>query len=236
MERSAYPIAPGIPQTAGSIRPVGLQQFEERLERLVEGTLSRPFRTTLQPVEIGRRLTREMDLQRRVGVRGMIAPNVFSISLSPQDVERLSSHIDALIRELVITAKEHAREEQYRFMGPVEVEVFRSARLKPGRLAVVAEVREGDLPAELVLADGTRRSLGEAPCVIGRMPDCGIVLSDPNVSRHHAQVVREGDRYAIADLGSTNGTKVNGVPVRTQVLESGDEIMVGSTRIRFESA
>ena len=107
--------------------------------------------------------------------------------------------------------------------------------MKPGRLTVVAEVREGDLPAELVLTDGTRRALGEAPCVIGRMPDCGIVLSDPNVSRHHAQVVRQGDRYAISDLGSTNGTKVNGIPVRTQLLEPGDEVMVGSTRIRFES-
>ena len=49
---------------------MGLQQFEERLERLVEGTLAKPFRSNLQPVEIGRRLTREMDLHRRVGVRG----------------------------------------------------------------------------------------------------------------------------------------------------------------------
>ncbi|MCX6512983.1 MAG: DUF3662 and FHA domain-containing protein [Actinobacteria bacterium] len=215
---------------------MGLKQFEERLERLVEGTLSRPFRTTLQPVEIGRRLTREMDLQRKVGVKGMIAPNAFSISLSTQDVDRLSGHLDALIHELVVAAKEHALEEQYAFVGPVEVEVFRSARLKAGRLAVVAEVREGDLPAELILSDGSRRALGESPCIIGRMPECGVVLSDPNVSRHHAQVQREADHYVVSDLGSTNGTKVNGIPMRSQTLNAGDEIMVGSTRIRFESA
>ena len=58
---------------------MGLQQFEERLERLVEGTLAKPFRSNLQPVEIGRRLTREMDLHRRVGVRGLIAPNAFAV-------------------------------------------------------------------------------------------------------------------------------------------------------------
>ena len=79
---------------------MGLQQFEERLERLVEGTLAKPFRTNLQPVEIGRRLTREMDLHRRVGVRGLIAPNVFTVSLSPTDADRFSSFIEALIREL----------------------------------------------------------------------------------------------------------------------------------------
>ena len=62
---------------------MGLQQFEERLERLVEGTLAKPFRSNLQPVEIGRRLTREMDLHRRVGVRGLIAPNAFAVTLAP---------------------------------------------------------------------------------------------------------------------------------------------------------
>ena len=67
---------------------MGLQQFEERLERLVEGTLAKPFRSNLQPVEIGRRLTREMDLHRRVGVRGLIAPNAFAVTLSPADVDR----------------------------------------------------------------------------------------------------------------------------------------------------
>src|SRR5580704_4067633 len=56
---------------------MGLQQFEQRLERLVEGAFSKALRGGLQPVEIARRLTREMDLLRRVGVRGLIAPNDF---------------------------------------------------------------------------------------------------------------------------------------------------------------
>ena len=65
---------------------MGIKRFEGRLERLVEGSLARPFRSTLQPVEIGRRLTREMDLQRRVGPRGLlVAPNSFTITLSPVD-------------------------------------------------------------------------------------------------------------------------------------------------------
>jgi hypothetical protein len=216
---------------------MGLQQFEERLERLVEGTLAKPFRSNLQPVEIGRRLTREMDLHRRVGVRGLIAPNAFSVTLSPADVSRFSNFIDALSRELSDAAREHARVESYSFVGQVEVEIFEGSNLKPGRFTVTAEVREGEdggFLAELVLPDGRRIPVGSEPVVIGRLPECEVVLSDSNVSRRHAEIRRKDDGVFVTDLGSTNGTRVNGAPVREQLLTSGDEVSVGSTKIIFE--
>jgi hypothetical protein len=215
---------------------MGLQQFEERLERLVEGTLAKPFRSNLQPVEIGRRLTREMDLHRRVGVRGLIAPNAFAVTLSPADVDRFSNFIDALSRELSDAAREHARVESYSFVGPVEVEIFEGSSLKAGRFTVVAEVRESEdgVLAELVLPDGRRVPIGSEPLVIGRLPECGVVLQDTNVSRRHAELRRSGDEVVLTDLGSTNGTRVNGAPIREQVLGRGDEVSVGSTRLIFE--
>ncbi|MGA2305229.1 MAG: DUF3662 and FHA domain-containing protein [Acidimicrobiales bacterium] len=216
---------------------MGLQQFEERLERLVEGTLAKPFRSNLQPVEIGRRLTREMDLHRRVGVRGLIAPNAFAVTLAPADVERFSNFIDALSRELSDAAREHAKNEGYLFVGPVEVEIFEGSTLKSGRFTVEAEVREdadGGFLAELVLTDGRRVQVGSEPLVIGRLPECGVVLADSNVSRRHAELRRSGDSVVLTDLGSTNGTRVNGAPIRERVLVSGDEVSVGSTRLIFE--
>ena len=216
---------------------MGLQQFEERLERLVEGTLAKPFRSNLQPVEIGRRLTREMDLHRRVGVRGLIAPNAFAVTLAPADVQRFSNFIDALSRELSDAAREHAKNEGYLFVGPVEVEIFEGSTLKAGRFTVEAEVREdadGGFLAELVLTDGRRVQIGSEPLVIGRLPECGVVLADSNVSRRHAELRRSGDSVVLTDLGSTNGTRVNGAPVRERVLVSGDEVSVGSTRLIFE--
>jgi hypothetical protein len=214
-----------------------LQQFEERLERLVEGTLSKPFRSNLQPIEIGRRLTREMDLHRRVGVHGLIAPNSFSVTLSPADVERFANFIDALSRELADAAREHARTEGYSFVGPVDVQVYEGSRLRPGRFVVTAEVVEGpeESPyAELVLPDGSRVALGDGPAILGRLPECDVVLGDPNVSRRHAEFRRTSDGVVVTDLGSTNGTRVNGVPVREHLLVSGDEITVGSTTLVFE--
>jgi hypothetical protein len=216
---------------------MGLQQFEERLERLVEGTLAKPFRSNLQPVEIGRRLTREMDLHRRVGVRGLIAPNVFAVTLSPTDVSRFANFIDALSRELSDAAREHARIESYSFVGPVEVEIFEGSSLRPGRFTVTAEVREGEnggVLAELVLPDGRRVSMGAEPLVIGRLPECDVVLADSNVSRRHAELRRKDDGVFVIDLGSTNGTRVNGTRVREQLLHNGDEVTVGSTRLTFE--
>ncbi len=221
----------------GLIEPMGLQQFEERLERLVEGTLSKPFRSSLQPVEIGRRLTREMDLHRRVGVRGLIAPNSFTVTLSPAEVDRFANFIDALSRELADAAREHARIEGYTFVGPVDVQVYEGAGLRPGRFVVASEVVEGpeESPhAELVLPDGSHVTLGDGTVTLGRLPECDVVLNDPNVSRRHAEVRRTADGVVVTDLGSTNGTRVNGMPVREQELVSGDEITVGSTTLVFE--
>ena len=92
-----------------------------------------------------------------------------------------------------------------------------------------------ELPfAELVLPEGERVTVGPDPVVIGRLPECAVVLNDPNVSRRHAEVRHTGDAVVVTDLGSTNGTKVNGVTVREQHLASGDEITVGSTTLVFE--
>jgi hypothetical protein len=216
---------------------MGLQKFEERLERLVEGTLVKPFRSNLQPIEIGRRLTREMDLHRRVGVHGLIAPNSFTVTLAPADVDRFANFVDALSRELADAAREHARAEGYSFVGPVDVQIYEGTRLRAGRFTITADVVEGDEGvafAELVLPEGGRITVGADPVVIGRLPECTVVLGDPNVSRRHAEIRHVGDAIVVTDLGSTNGTKVNGVQVREQHLASGDEITVGSTTLVLE--
>ena len=216
---------------------MGLQQFEERLERLVEGTLAKPFRSNLQPIEIGRKMTREMDLHRRVGVHGLIAPNSFSVTLASADVDRFANFIDALSRELADAAREHARIEGYTFVGPVDVQIFEGTKLRPGRFSIAAEVVEGTEGvafAELIMPDGGRINVGADPVVIGRLPECTIVLADPNVSRRHAELRRVGNTVVVTDLGSTNGTRVNGKGVREQNLASGDEVTVGSTTLVFE--
>ena len=218
---------------------MGLQQFEERLERLVEGTLAKPFRSNLQPVEIGRRLTREMDLHRRVGVRGLIAPNVFTVTLAPADVDRFANFIDALVPGAGRRRPGARQDRGLHLRRPGGGPHLRGHPAAGG--PIQRDHRGPGGPrraglAELFLPDGGRVPLGGDPVVIGRLPECAVVLPDPNVSRRHAEIRRVGDAVVVTDLGSTNGTRVNGIPVREQHLASGDEITVGSTTLVFEQA
>jgi pSer/pThr/pTyr-binding forkhead associated (FHA) protein len=87
----------------------------------------------------------------------------------------------------------------------------------------------------IYLEDGRRVQIGEDPLVIGRMPECDVPLSDANVSRRHAEVRRQGTGFVVVDLGSTNGTRVNGAQVKERLLNNGDEITVGATKLRFEA-
>jgi len=216
---------------------MGLQRFERSLERLVEGTFAKVFRSGLQPVELGRRLAREMDLRRTVGVHGVVAPNQFSIALSKSDAEQLDPMKDALKRELIEAAREHARSERYVFVGQVTVDIDTDPSLTPGMFLVHGEMAEapGGVLGALTFSDGRRVELTEKPVSIGRLPECDVALPDPNVSRRHAEVRRHGSDFILVDLGSTNGTKVNGTWVSGErKLNDGDEINFGATVIHFE--
>ena len=218
---------------------MGLQQFERRLERLVEGVFAKAFRSGLQPVELGRRLAREMDLHRTVGLRGTIAPNHFEIALATADHTRFASFAEALVRDLADAAREHAKDEGYVFVGPVEVELQEDSSLSTGMFLLAGEVREGPgggPVGALALPDGERVPLGDDPVVVGRLADCDVVLADPNVSRRHAEFRREGNDFVVVDLDSTNGLKVNGARTRERRLVDGDEVTVGSTVLRFEAS
>ncbi len=217
-------------------KAMGLQQFERRLERMVEGAFAKAFRGELQPIEIGRRLTREMDLRRSVSVRGIVAPNAFVVVLSDEDYERFSTFQEAFLKELTELGREHARNEGYTLLGPITVGFGADPKLARSTFEISAEVEDNAeaVAGFLVLPDGRRVGVTSEPVTIGRMPDCVIALSDANVSRHHAEVRRERDEVIVTDLGSTNGTRVNGAPVHHRQLTDGDVITVGRTALRFE--
>jgi hypothetical protein len=219
---------------------MGIRGFERRLERMVEGAFARAFKSGLRPVELGRRLVREMDDNRSVSVRGAtLVPNEFTVHLSASDLEQFEGVQDSLARELCDAAREHARDEGYAFMGPVEVLLVEDERLRTGAFQIDGRMVEGEGGAgagSIVLPSGDRFSLTESIITIGRHPDSNLVLADPNVSRNHAEIRPQGDRFVVVDLGSTNGTKVNGVRVTTQLLDDGDEVAFGNTRMRFEAS
>jgi hypothetical protein len=222
------------------VAAVGISGFERRLERMVEGTFSRLFRSGLRPVEIGRKLTREMDNDRSVGVDGaVLVPNDFTVSISNEDHAQFEEIHETLRRELADAAREHARDEKYRFMGPVRVELVADPAVRTGAFAIGARMKEGEGgvgAGSLVLPSGDRWELQNEVVTIGRLPECSITIEDKNVSRHHAEIRPSGDAFVLVDLGSTNGSRVNGVRVDRHQLDDGDRISIGNIDLGFEAS
>jgi hypothetical protein len=218
---------------------MGLKGFERRLERLVEGVFARAFKSSLRPVELGRRLIREMDDQRTVNVQGNVAaPNHFTITLGPDDYTQFAEIEESLLRALADEARNHAREQSYVFMGPVEVLLKQDADLGVGSFGLSARFKEGaggTAGGSVVLEDGRRFPLSDVPLTIGRATDATVRVSDTSASRRHAEIRPAGGGWAVVDLGSTNGTRVNGAPITERRLQDGDTITVGDATLRFEA-
>ena len=228
-----------------------LRDFERRLGNMVEGFFATAFRSGLQPVELAKRILREMDAGRTVGVRGVWAPNHFVFTLSPEDAERFQQAEGALVNELKQVVRDAAAERKWGLVGPPEIEFRTDESLGRGQFGYEASLVEGEPEPEpapapsgtggeaaiVLLEDGhdakTYR-LHKHTVAIGRLPECDIVITDPGASRRHATItLDDGGEYVLTDLGSTNGTIVNDEPVGEHVLSDGDRITIGNTVLEF---
>ena len=228
-----------------------LREFERRLGGLVEGLFSKTFRSGLQPVELAKGLLKEMDARKSVGVSEIWAPNRFEFYLSEEDGTRFEQAEAVMSKELRQLVTDNAAERGWDLMGPPQVEFFVDPSYKRGDFVCAASLVEG--PEEPVAAEadaGTAAALlviheeGEVRTVpvrrdtvtVGRLPDCDVVIADKGASRRHAQLKRKGGAYTLTDLGSTNGTKLNGETVQSRELHDGDKITIGTTLIEFRRA
>jgi hypothetical protein len=228
-----------------------LHRFEQRLEQMVTGAFARAFRSAVQPMEIAAALQREVDNSAQILSRDRrLAPNNFMIDLSGPDFDRLSTYGDTLSRELASMLHEHAQEQHYMFAGPISMNFTRSDDLTTGRFRVRSEasaavtgpggaasmsdtmVSRAPLFLEI---NGTRHPLEAPGLTIGRGTNADLRIDDPGVSRRHVEFrVGSGSgapSVSVVDLGSTNGTTVNGQRIQQAALENGSVVQIGSTRI-----
>ena len=223
-----------------------LRDFERRLGSLVEGMFATTFRSGLQPVELAKRLMREMEANKTVGVRDVWAPNRYLFTLSEHDAKRFEQAEHALISELRQVVREAATERGWGLVGRAEIEFEVDEDLGKGRFQCEASFveSEGELAPQtsasdrgalVDLADGQRYPLADASATIGRLSECDVVVDDPGASRQHATIRRTDSGFLLTDLGSTNGTLVNDQPIQEHVLQDGDRITIGETVLEFRS-
>ena len=226
-----------------------LRDFERRLGGLVEGLFSKTLRSGVQPVELAKRLIKEMDNERTVGVNEIWAPNRFEIGLSTEDAERFQQAEAALSRELAQVVRENADERGWGLVGPPEITFNTDDSLRRGTFTCVASLVQGPdeeavtsssaaAPALMVREDGGERRvpLAKEVITIGRLSDCDVVLKDKGASRRHAQLRTNAGVTTLTDLGSTNGTRLNGQTVQSGRLSDGDRITIGTTVMEYRSA
>lgn len=238
-----------------------LRSIEQKLESLFEGLFSRAFRTNVQPVELARKLQKEMDEHKVVSVSRVYAPNEYAIYLSPADREQFADYEAGLQEELQLYLAEHARREDYALLAHPRVTFETDEDLDVGEFGIATRMvqpergravateaghtmvyRPSQEPApepppereQISLAwDGRRLEVVKRRTVLGRSKECDVQLSDPNVSRRHAELRREGAAYWIVDLDSTNGLEVNGRRLKRAKLEDGDRVTLGATEVVF---
>ena len=242
------------------------RNIEARLEGLVQGVFSRAFSSEVQPIEIARKLAREMDSHRTASVARVYVPNEYTVHLSPADREKLEGYEGSLAQELSAYLLEHARDRGYELMTRPEIMFNTDQRLRLGEFGIQARMvkapaREGEAPSQaeegrtmvysvppaapeapeptlpvargMLEVEGRTVALVADPSTVGRSDECDVVLSDPNVSRRHAELRMQGGEWHVVDLGSTNGVKVNGRAVSSARLREGDRITLGTSTAIF---
>lgn len=224
-----------------------LDRFEKGVERAVNSVFSKAFRSDLKPVEIASAIRRDMDDRTAALSRGRtVVPNTFSVELSTKDFDQVQDWgEEAMSQEMVEVATEHARSQNYVFVGPVDVTFTSAEDLDPGRFRVHSSSRRGAVapattagPASrhpILDIDGQRYLLTGPVTVIGRGSEADIIVDDAGVSRRHLEIrVTEGGVIA-TDMGSTNGSFVEGHRIEAATLVDGNTMTIGRTRILFWS-
>jgi FHA domain-containing protein len=246
-----------------------LRNLEDKIAGLVEGTFGRVFRTQVRPVEIARKLAREMDEHKTVSVSRTYVPNEYVVWLGPEDRQRFEGVEHEVLDELVAYLLEHARRERLALVSRPQIAFNTDERLRLGEFGIQArlvraaaesveqadhghtmvyssaararedlhEARAARHGRPMLVAEGKRYAIGPGGATVGRSRECDIVLSDSNVSRRHAELRPRGEGWAIIDLGSTNGVKVNGRDLRPHEphpVAAGDRLDVGTVEARFE--
>lgn len=232
------------------------------MESLVERPFARLLRTRMQPIEVAKRLTRELEAQRTVAINRVLVPNHFEVALSAADFDQFAPIQALLQREMASYITEYAAEHNYTLPGEVQVILQRDEALRSSSLRIATrmdELEEGASttplqPTQLMPStpkpapppassaqhlraridlDGASCYLDRDVATMGRGLDNDVVVEDRRVSRHHARLQRGPRGWEIMDLASTNGTFVNGRAVKQRPIAEGETISLGGLEMTF---
>lgn len=212
-----------------------LENFEKGLERIVTGAFSKTFKSELQPIEIAAAIKSEMDSKASIVSRDrIIAPNTYNVRLSAADFQRMRALGANLITELTNLTQTHAIKQGFQFGAALDIKLVEDGSLNLGQIVVSSATEEIAVtwsPA-LDLA-GKRYLLTASRTSVGRDSSADIQIDDSGLSRKHFEILWDGSKAGIRDLGSTNGTKVDGRAMTESPLQNESRISAGRSEFTF---
>jgi len=228
-------------------------RVEQRIEQLVEGGFARLFAGRLHPREVAVHLARALEDNARPGPNGvLLAPNVFVVSLNPEDREALLAAQPNLSESLVLTVIDLAYRAGMRLIETPSLQILPDPSLALRMVTVTARYEEHTIRStqalqpvkaapqqalsrnpQLILPDNRQYALNRQVINIGRRQDNQVVLDDPRISRQHAQLRLRFGRYVLYDLGSSGGTFVNGQAIHEWILKPGDVISLAGVALVY---
>ena len=210
-----------------------LDSFERSVERAVGGAFAKTFRSGVHPLEMVAAVKREMDSRAVIVSRTRIlVPQHYFVSLGSEDFGRMSGLGPELIAELTDDVVGHLHQQGYQAPGTISISLDEDSTLSEGMVAVAARVPEDGIVWILVLEyDGRRYPIVRRHTLIGRGSDADISIRAKGVSRRHCEIVWDGSRAEIVDLGSTNGTSLDGVEITRAALPDQCHLEIGQARI-----
>ena len=212
-----------------------LDNFEKGLERAINGAFSKTFKSELQPVEIASAIRVEMDAKSSIVSRDRIlAPNSFLVRLASPDFNRMASLGQALIEELTEIVTKHAKRQNYQFGAAVAIKLQEDGSLPIGQVQVASQSQQLQVEWQPALEFAGQQVLLTKPrTTVGRDSSADIQVNDAGLSRQHFEVVWNGKQAGVRDLQSTNGTRLDGRPVKESGMLADSVITAGATQFVF---
>ena len=210
-----------------------LDKFEKGVENVTNRAMSR-FSDDIEPIEIASKLRETMDKRAASFARDRsVVPNIFRIHLTPPSIERITAWgQDEMVRQMEEVATSHAADQGYSFVGPVEVSFLVNNTPNAPAIEVESSTRRGAAaPAASATASPAHPIVDIT--VIGRGSEADIIVDDSGVSRRHLEIRLTHGNAIASDLGSTNGTFVEGQRVDAVTLVDGNTLTIGRTQILF---
>ncbi|MCU1514171.1 MAG: Phosphopeptide-binding protein [Microbacteriaceae bacterium] len=201
----------------------------------MNGAFAKTFKSGLQPIEITAALRRELDTKAAVVARDRIlVPNRFTVRLARNDYERMTAIGVTLIDELTQLVQTHAAAQRYQFSGGISIALAEDPHLTEGVVQIDSVSVKGTVAWTPVLdVAGKRYPILKSRTIIGRGSDADITVDDTGTSRKHVEILWDGTRAQVNDLGSTNGSQLDGQKVTKAPLPPDSVITIGRTRIVF---